>query len=64
MSLFNKFANYALKYKDASIYDIYNSFISMEDNETQKFMTANYMLMLKVGEAARNAAEPIQKMFN
>lgn len=63
MSLFNKFANYVIKNPDSDIYSLYNMYISKENEETQKFMTANYMLMLKVGEAARSAAEPIQKMF-
>lgn len=61
--VFNKFAEYVLDNPKAEVIDLYNEFILKQNDEMQKFLTENCMLMLKVGKSARNAIPSVQNII-
>ena len=66
MALFNRFARYALRYDEKSMVDIYNSFLQNEKltDAERKFISDNYILMIKVGESSRKAIPSIKKILD
>lgn len=64
MTIFNRFAKFAIREADANIYDAYNAFVRNELNdEERKFVANNCMLMIKIGEAARGAMPSVKKLL-
>ena len=63
MTPFNKFAKYAIVYKDENICNLFNRFTKTLSQEEQKFVGKNYILAIKTGEMARKAPIQIQQMF-
>lgn len=64
MNLFNRFARFAIKYKDDDICKVYNYFLTTIKNDKERqFLVNHAMLVMKAGDTARNALPSIQKMF-
>ena len=63
MTVFNKFAQYAITHKDENICNLFNNFVRSLSQEEQKFIGKNYMLTIKAGEMARKAPIQIQQTF-
>lgn len=64
MTIFNKFSKYVIANKNMSICEAYNNFVKGNLRaEELNFVSSNYMLLLKVGESARNAIPSVQKML-
>lgn len=66
MTLFNKFAKYVLDNPEKKTVDLYNGFMKgrrLTEGE-RRFLADNYMLVIKVGDAARNAMLSVKKILS
>lgn len=61
--LFDRFINFIDSKRDASINKLYNEFIYSVSDEEAEFISNNFMLFIKTGEAYRNAPVEVREMI-
>lgn len=64
-TLFNQFAGYVLKHPDTDIIECYNQYLRETKLSSGEigFISDNYVLFIKTGEAARKTLPSIQKIL-
>lgn len=58
--LFDMFARKCLDAPDRNIVDLFNQFVGCAPDRSLDFITENFMIFLKTGEAIRSAPAQIQ----
>ena len=61
--LIQEFTNYCLKYPDMPIESVFNRYMQLLNAEQIAGLKPYFMLVIKTGEAARNAEPEIQKIL-
>lgn len=64
MTIFNKFTQYVLLNDKVETYKLFNNFIKILSKPEQEFASKNYMLIIKVGDAAKQSSPQIQQLLH